>query len=137
MTTEIRHPFDEMLRSRLRAAAVHQAQFARAIGRSPGWLNKYMNGEGTASVDDAIRIAALLIGLEAPALSDQERKLLRVFRSIESEERRDDAVEVLGTVAKRYRREPRPESGATLTRTDAHAGRKARSRPKTMGDTGR
>jgi transcriptional regulator with XRE-family HTH domain len=114
---ELRHPFDEELRARLKAARPNQSDFGRAIGRSAGWVNKYMHGAGNATIDDAIRIAALLNGLEhASTLSESERRLLKAYRGI-PDDRQEDAVVVFENVARGYRRVPPSESTAPTART--------------------
>lgn len=105
------HPIDDEVRARLKAAAPHQADFAKAIGRSPAWLNKYMQGVGNATIDDVIRIAALLIGTEmSPALSKPARKLLRALEQLEAEDQEDGAEFFAAWVQMRQRRQQQKES---------------------------
>ena len=70
---ELTHPLDAALRARLKVADVHQSQFAKAIGRSPSWLNKYMNGAGNATLDDVVRMVALLIGVDLGNTAQTDR----------------------------------------------------------------
>ncbi len=87
------HPLDAALRERLKTDTPDtQANFAKAIGRSPGWLNKYMHGAGNATIDDVIRIVALLIGVETRPLSAIERKLLRACQAFEDEADLQDVI---------------------------------------------
>lgn len=111
------HPIDEEIRARLRAVAPNQADFAKAIGRSKGWLNKYMHGAGTATIDDVVRIAAMLIGATAaPALTESERKLLRAWNQIPTESQAD-AVAFFEVYARRLRRAPPLQSTAPEEQT--------------------
>jgi transcriptional regulator with XRE-family HTH domain len=130
---ELQHPFDAALRARLRSQkdTLHQAKFAKAIGRSPGWLHKYMHGTGSATLDDAIRMAALLIGLEAPQeqLSELERRVVKNLRSIPSEIHRADVARVLEQIAKNYREGQPLESNGPSPRKGSAATRKGRQRP--------
>lgn len=114
---ELTHPFDEVLRARLKAAQLNQAEVGKAIGRSGGWVNKYMHGAGNATIDDAIRIAALLNGVgNVATLSELERKLLKAFRGV-PDERREDAVQVFQNIAKGHLRGPQSGSGAPAAHT--------------------
>lgn len=120
----LEHPLDAALRARLRQAGLNQVDTARAIGRKQSWLNKYMHGAGNATVDDVVRLVALLIGVEAQQLTEPERRLLRAWRQI-AMERRDDAVIVLENVAKGYRPPRSQESIGPAARKPAARGRKA------------
>lgn len=83
---ELSHPLDAALRERLKTDTPDtQAKFAKAIGRSAGWLNKYMHGAGNATIDDVIRIVALLIGVETRPLSELERQLLKACQGFQDE----------------------------------------------------
>src|SRR5437868_3502552 len=104
---ELPRPLDAALRERLKLTSVHQTHLAQAIGRSPSWLNKYMNGSGKATVDDVVRMVALLIGVNLQPLSGVESRVLKALRMV-PEERREDAALVMVTAAKGYRRGPRP-----------------------------
>lgn len=106
---ELSAPIDAALRARLKAAKPNQEQFGKAIGRSKGWVNKYMNGAGNATIDDAVRIAALLIGVETEPLSEWDRRALKVLRAA-PKDRREDLVAVMETAARGYRRGQHPES---------------------------
>lgn len=121
----LRHPIDQEVRERLRKIGPNQTEFARAIGRSQGWLNKYMNGAGTATIDDLIRIAAVLIGAAVPTLTETERRLLRAWHQIPSESQAD-AVEFFEVYARRLRRGPSQRSAATVEQTPPATKSKAR-----------
>lgn len=106
---DLKHPIDAALRDYLKAAQPKQKDFGRAIGRSAGWVNKYMHGVGNATIDDVVRIAALLIGIEVQPLTAIERRLLKAWRRIHPD-RQEDAVVVLENVAKGYQRPQSRES---------------------------
>lgn len=105
------HPIDATVRAKLRDANVNQIAFAAAIGRSQGWLSRYIGGEGKATIDDVIRIAALLIGVGDQTLSESERRLIRALRKLPE----DDVLDVLSYAehrAKLARHAPLKESSA-------------------------
>lgn len=113
----LQHPIDSEIRARLKALKPNHAEFASAIGRSGGWLNKYIHGTGKATIDDVVRIAALLIGATAATpLTAMERRLLKAWRQI-PQDRREDAVSVLETVARGYRRSLSQGSDGPAVRT--------------------
>lgn len=124
---DLTHPLDVALRERIKAAKPNQADFAKSIGRSAGWLNKYIHGAGNATVDDVVRILALLIGVEAQPLTAMDRRLLKVWRRI-ALDHQEDAVAVLETVAKGYRRSPPQESTGPVVHTPRVTSHKARSK---------
>ena len=126
---ELSHPLDEAIRARIKAARPNQAEFAAKIGRSAGWLNKYMHGAGNATLDDVVRMLALLNGVEGPALSGTERRLLKAWRAIPLE-RQEDAIAVLENVARGYRRVPSQESAAPAARTQRQTKNPARESRK-------
>lgn len=124
---ELRHPIDAEVRSRLRDAGINQIAVADAIGRSQGWLSRYIKGEGKATIDDVIRIAALLIGIGEQALSDSERELIRAFRKLEEDDRQD-VVAYAKHRETLARHAPSKESSAPAARTTPATARKARGR---------
>jgi len=75
-----RHPIDVAIRERLRKIDLKQREIAKAVGRTPAWVSKYLNGKGHATVDDLIRIIAL--ALEVEGLSDSERRLLKAWKRL-------------------------------------------------------
>jgi transcriptional regulator with XRE-family HTH domain len=131
---ELRHPIDAEVRERLRKSEPNQIELAKRIGRSQGWVNKYMNGGGTATIDDLIRIAAAMIGVESSPLTGLERRLLKAFRGIQDAARRDDAVLVFEGIAKGYRRAQPPGSAAPAAHTPPATSRKARGKRKASGE---
>jgi len=133
---ELTHPLDAALRARLKHdPPTTQAEFAKSLGRSAGWLNKYMNGTGNATIDDVVRIVALLIGVETKPLTTDERKLLKAFRTFEAEDDRQDALAYLELRAKRLvaRRGPSKESSEPAARTPPATSRKAPGKRKAVG----
>ena|SRR3990167_2639821 len=126
------NPLDRGIRARLREAGVNQNDMARAIGRGQSWLNKYMHGAGHATVDDVVRMLAVLIGVEVQPLSEMERRLLKAWRQI-GQDRQEDAVIVLENVAKSYRRMQPEESDAPRARTTPATARRAHGRRTAAG----
>lgn len=97
------HPLDTALRAHLRADDTHQQELAKRIGRQPAWLNKYIHGSGHATIDDVIRIVAVLVGLDAPQLTQKERQLLRGWRRLPDADAQQDVLLYLGAVVRRRR----------------------------------
>lgn len=125
----LRHPIDEGVREYLRNEKVNQADFAQRIGRNQPWLNKYMHGDGKATIDDVIRIVAALIGAESQPLTKTERELLKSFRSLEE----DDRVELIAYSQMRARRARRgglKGSSALTPRMPQEKARTTRGKPK-------
>jgi len=115
------HPLDAALRQWLRQFDPHQSELAQQIGRRPAWLNKYIHGVGHATVDDVIRIVALLIGMQAPSvMDDRERRLVRGWRRLPAEAQ-EDVLAFLAHVSRR----PRTESAGRGRRKPTGAGRRA------------
>lgn len=125
MATDDRHPLDKELRARVKAARAVQINFAETIGRKGPWLNKYMNGGGSATVDDVIRMVALLIGLEGHEISATERRLLKAVQKLEEPDRLD-LLAYAEHRAKLARRGPSKEPSEQVVRTKPETGRKAR-----------
>jgi hypothetical protein len=98
------HPLDAGLRARLRDSGLNQSELARQIGRNTGWLNKYISGKGHATIDDIVRIVAVLIGASLGGLSEAETRLVKAYRALENDDQRDDAIALVQMVAKRARR---------------------------------
>ena len=99
-----RHPIDTEIRERLRRYAPNQIDLGKRIGRSQGWVNKYLNGAGHATIDDVIRIAAMLIGADVPKLTENERRLLRGWRRLPADgQEQEDVLLYLEKVAGRRR----------------------------------
>ena len=98
----VQHPLDAALREHLRALAPRQVEIAQRIGRSQGWLNKYIHGAGHATIDDVIKIAAVLTGVDAPRLTDAERRVLRLWRRL-SADQQQDVIDFLELLARRRR----------------------------------
>lgn len=126
---DLTHPIDEAIREKVREMKPNQPALAAAIGRSQGWVNKFMHGDGNATIDDLVRIAAAIIGVNAQPLTELERRLLKVLRGI-PEPRREDALSVLETVAKGYRHEPHQGLDAPAAHTPPATVHKARGTRK-------
>ena len=73
-------PLDRLIRERLGARNLPQKNLAKAIGRSQGWVNKFLNGAGHATIDDLVRLLAYAIGMQG--LSDMERQLLKAWKRL-------------------------------------------------------
>jgi transcriptional regulator with XRE-family HTH domain len=114
------HPIDTEIRDRLRILAPRQIEIAQRLGRSQGWLNKYIHGAGHATIDDVIKIAAILTGVDAPRLTDAERRLLRLWRGLEADDQQDvvDFLEMRG----RRRRGQAAARSARTPRGASHKG---------------
>lgn len=126
---ELQHPIDAAIRARLREMAPHQSSLAATIGRSQGWLNKFMNGGGNATIDDLVRIAAVFVGVAVQPINEPERRLLRAFRKVRAD-RQEDAVLVFENIAKGYRTERPQESIAREAHMPPATSRKARGRQR-------
>lgn len=128
---ELRHPIDGEIRARLRGLGGNQSAIARQIGHSPSWLNKYLSGKGHATIDDIVRIAAVLIGAHAEPLSGIEERLLRAFRGLSDDDRREDHVALLEAMVRKQRKPPShqrqpPESHAPVAHKHPEIKRKER-----------
>lgn len=118
----IRTPIDAMLRIALRNLKPDQKAVAKRIGRSQGWLNKYLDGRGKATIDDVIRlVAVVMLDVDAsPPLTRDQRKLLRLWAASSPSDRK-----AAMTVLKRMLIPREPRSGST--------GRGGQNSPKTTG----
>ena len=124
---ELTHPIEQEIRRFLREHVANQSEVSTAIGRSSSWLHKFVNGSGNATIDDLVRVAAVLFGLNLPALTEREQTLLRRFRAIDPE-RQDDVLAVVEAVGKNSRRAMQPESAAPAGRAPPVAARTARGK---------
>lgn len=114
------HPIDTEIRERLRKLgklAPRQGELAKRLGRSQGWLNKYIHGAGHATIDDVIRIAAILIGVDAVPLTESEQRLLRAWRRLPVQ-RQEYVVEIVEASASRRRRRSNARAGGTTRATN-------------------
>jgi hypothetical protein len=117
------HPIDTELRTRLRALDKKQSEIAKRIGRKPAWFHKYIHGKGHATIDDAIRIISVLIGVDAE-LTEREQRLLRGFRRLKDDEPQLDVLRHLERVVL-----PRTRSSARGGQTRRGATRKGPGKP--------
>jgi len=107
MDTPVTHPLDAALRKHLRALKPNQKELAKRIGRSQGWMNKYLNGVGKATLDDIIRLVAILVlRVESPPLTVEQRRLLRDWETLSPSARKH----VKALVAAWSGRRPEPRS---------------------------
>jgi transcriptional regulator with XRE-family HTH domain len=74
------HPIDAAIRERLRTLDLPQKALAKAVGRSPGWFSKFLDGKGHATIDELIMILA--IALDVQGLSEMERRLLKAWKRL-------------------------------------------------------
>jgi transcriptional regulator with XRE-family HTH domain len=86
-------PLDAGIRKRLVEAVakgLNQSELAKAVGRSPGWVNKYIYGAGNATIDDILAMArffkmSLLEFIGLPPGSEftaDEREVIDRWRSM-------------------------------------------------------
>lgn len=113
---ESRHPIDDELRKRLRDLRPNQIAFAKAIGWKQPALNKYINGTGHATIDDVIRMVALIIGIAQQPFTETERRVLKALRAV-PEDRREGVAFVMERAAKAHLHVRRQESNAPAART--------------------
>jgi transcriptional regulator with XRE-family HTH domain len=123
MPTSTSHPIDAAIRKHLHALRPNQKEIAQRIGRSQGWLNKYLKGAGKATIDDVIRLVAIIVlGVNGPPpLTVGQRRLLRNFAAAPPGVRAA-VKQMLAAWARGTHIEPRVESAA-------------RSKPKTNEQT--
>lgn len=116
MGRDVQHPIDAEIRTWLKRHVDNESKLSVAVGRSPSWLHKYINGSGHATLDDLVRLAGLLLGLDLPALTETERKLLKASQALGE----SDQLDVLSYAEHRgrlARREPSKESSAPVADT--------------------
>lgn len=121
------NPIDAHIRAFLKTHVANHSELSVAVGHSTSWLHKYVNGQGHATLDDLVRIAGLLMGLNLPALSETEQKLLKACRSLEAPDLQDVLAyaEHRGRLA---RRAPSKESSAPVRHIPPVTGRTARGK---------
>lgn len=118
------HPIDAEIRAWLKRLVENKADFSVKVGHSSSWLHKYVNGDGHATIDDLVRLAALLIGLNLPLLSEADRKLLRLNQEL-GEADRQDVMAYAEHRVRLARRAPLKESSAPVARIPRVRGRRA------------
>ena len=125
------HPIDHEVRARLlklfESGAVTEAEFARRTSTKQPWLHRYARGEGHATIDEVIRLAAAAAGVQTVPLSGDEGELVRLWRGLGGEDDRDD---VLAYLRMRVRRRQQKESSAPAARTLPGKVRTTRGKPK-------
>jgi len=127
------NPLDETIRKHLKATAYgRQGALAAVIGRERSWLNRYASGTNQATLDDVILLLAAFVrdarGV-GDTLTDRERLILKAFRGLANDDRRDDAIGVVESMSKRDRARPR-ESTAPSGSTPRAAARTTRGKPR-------
>ena len=80
----VSHPIDAVVRKYLRDLKPNQQELARRLRRSQGWVNKYLNGAGKATIDDVLRLVAILVLRmeQPPSLTPEQRRLLQDFAAL-------------------------------------------------------
>lgn len=119
------NPIDAEIRAWLGKHVENQSALSMAVGHSKSWLHKYVNGSGHATVDDLVRIAGLLMGLNLPALTETEQKALKAFRGLGEADQRD-VIAYAEHRGKLSQRAPSPESSARVGRSPRGRAGKAR-----------
>jgi len=131
----LKHPIDQSVRERVRAlVSTDQKDFADRIGRSQGWLNKWMHGSGKATIDDLVRIAALFVGREPQPITSLERRLWRIWRRVPEDDQLS-TVELFEAHVRHLRRARRTESGAKAAHTSHQIANKGPGRRRGDGKT--
>lgn len=134
MAIELEHPIDQEIRAWLKRHVDNRKELSVAAGHSTSWLQKYVNGEGHATIDDLVRIAGLLFGLNLPVISPIQRELLKACRGlgetdmldlISMAEGRSKNAEKLGA-----RRGPSKESNEPAAHTPPATTHKAHGKQK-------
>lgn len=122
------HPIDGAIRAWLERHVEKGTASALsvAVGHSTSWLHKYINGAGHATIDDLVRLAGLLHGLNMPAITGAQRALLTACQGLDE----SDLQDVIDYVALRAKRRPpraaSKESSAPTAHTPPATGRKGR-----------
>lgn len=118
------HPIDAEIRLWLKRHVDNKAELSVAVGHSGSWLHKFVNGAGHATIDDLVRLAGTLLGLNLPALSEIERKLLKACQSMDDEADVRDVLAYAEHRARLARRDglrrsagPRPRTPPATTHT--------------------
>lgn len=121
------HPIDAHIREWLRAHVHNEREISFAAGHGNSWLHKYINGNGTATVDDLVRVAAMLLGVNLPELSADELRLVTVFRSFVEDDEREELLAYAKHREKlAAQRGALKESSGPMARNLPAKGRKAR-----------
>lgn len=86
------HPIDAHIREWLRAHVHNEKELSIQAGHGNAWLHKYINGNGAATVDDLVRVGAMLLGVNLPELSEDELKLVAIYRSFVDPDEREELM---------------------------------------------
>lgn len=124
---DLEHPIDAEIRAWLARHVENQTELSEAIGRSGSWLHKYVNGAGHATIDDLVRLAGLLMGLNLPALTNLERKILKAIQELKEPDQLD-VLEYAEHRVRLARRELSTESSEPAARTPVAKARRGRGK---------
>lgn len=127
------HPIDAEIRAWLKAHVKNKADLSVKVGRSSSWLHKLTEGDGHATIDDLVRMAALLFGMNLPVLTDGEQSLLKSVRGLKEREF-DEVLEYARHRARLARHDTSTQSSEPATQTTTSRGHKARGRRKAAGE---
>jgi hypothetical protein len=134
MSKEQIHPIDQEIRVWLRTHVENHRQLSMASGHSSSWLHKYINGQGHATIDDLIRLAGLLMGLNLPAIGALEQKLLKACAGMD-ESSLLDVVAYAEHRARLARRGPSRESSEPTVQNQPAKVNRARGKRRDGGAT--
>lgn len=124
---DLAHPIDAEIRAWLSKHVENESELSLAVGRSKTWLHKYVNGSGHATIDDLVRLAGLLMGLNLPALTELQRTLLRACLDLD-EATLADVTAYAKLRAKLAQRAPSKESSAPGAHSLPATARKGRGK---------
>lgn len=131
---ELTHPIDAEIRAWLKAHVKNKADLSVKVGRSSSWLHKLTEGDGHATIDDLVRMAALIFGLNLPVLTEDEQSLLKSVRALKEQSDRDEVLAYARHRVKLARPDTSTQSSAPTKRTMTARGHKARGTRKAAGE---
>lgn len=104
-----------------------QVEAARRAGLKQPWLNRYINGEGEATIDEVVRLLAVVAGADLPdAIDEFANRLLQAWKQI-PKERQEAAVKFFEFYA-REQAEQHQGLAQTTVRTPLAAKNKGRGK---------
>lgn len=114
---DLLHPIDAEIRAWLKGHVENKSELSVSVGRSTSWLHKYINGDGQATIDDLVRLAGVLMGLNLPVLTETEQKLLKAIQLLEE----PDQLDVIAYAEHRGRLARRgPSKGSSAPAAQTH-----------------
>jgi hypothetical protein len=126
---KVAHPIDAEIRAWLESHVDNASALSIALGHGNSWLHKYINGQGHATIDDLVRLAGLLFGLNLPALTVAQRELLEAARELGDEDAlRELTAMVRHKIRVRARRDESRESIEPKAHTPPATTRKVRDK---------